>query len=118
MLLTIHIKSVYLFVQSNHLYLNIYKITGKIPCGKVATYGQIARLAGLGKNARVVGYALSALPQQTDLPWHRVINRLGKISYSPSRNDHDNLQKQLLISEGVEFSSSDSINLNIFLWNE
>ena len=105
-------------MQSNHLYLNIYKVVGKIPYGKVASYGQIARLAGLGKNARVVGYALSALPQHTDVPWQRVINRLGKISYSPSRNDHDNLQKQLLISEGVEFSSSDSINLNIFLWNE
>ena len=105
-------------MQSDHIYLNIYKITEKIPCGKVATYGQIARLAGIGKNARVVGYALSALPQQTNLPWHRVINRLGKISYSSSRNDHDNLQKQLLLSEGVEFGSSDRINLNIFLWNE
>jgi len=105
-------------MRSDYLYIDIYKITEKIPYGKVATYGQIARMAGIGRNARVVGYALSALPQQTDLPWHRVINRLGKISYSPSRNDHDNLQKQLLISEGVEFSSSDSINLNIFLWNE
>ena len=105
-------------MQSNHLYLKIYKVVGKIPYGKVSTYGQIARLAGLGNNARVVGYALSALPQHTDVPWHRGINRLGKISFSPSRNDHDNLQKQLLIAEGVEFDSSDRINLNIFLWNE
>lgn len=105
-------------VQTNQLYPKIYKIVAKIPFGKVATYGQIARLAGVGKNARIVGYALSALPQHIDIPWHRVINRLGEISYSPSRNNHDNLQKQLLISEGIEFDSMDRINLENFLWNE
>ena len=84
----------------------------------MATYGQIARLAGMGRNARVVGYALSALPNGSDVPWHRVINRLGKISYAPSRNDHDNLQRELLISEGITFDTSNSINLEIFGWNE
>jgi len=105
-------------VQTNQLYPKIYKIVAKIPFGKVATYGQIARLAGVGKNARIIGYALSALPQQIDIPWHRVINRLGEISYSPSRNDHDNLQKQILLTEGIKFDSVGRIDLKIYLWNE
>jgi methylated-DNA-protein-cysteine methyltransferase-like protein len=105
-------------VQTNQLYPKIYKIVAKIPFGKIATYGQIARLAGMGKNARIIGYALSALPQQIDIPWHRVINRLGEISYSPSRNDHDNLQKQLLLAEGIKFDSVGRIDLKIYLWNE
>lgn len=105
-------------MKTNQLYLRIYQVVKKIPFGKVATYGQIARIAGIGRNARVVGYALSALPREKNVPWHRVINHLGKISYSPSRNDHDNLQKVLLLSEGVEFNSSDRINLDIYLWNE
>lgn len=105
-------------MQTNQLYPKIYKIVAKIPFGKIATYGQIARLAGMGKNARIIGYALSALPQQIDIPWHRVINRLGEISYSPSRNDHDNLQKQLLLAEGIIFDSVGRIDLKIYLWNE
>ena len=103
-------------VQTNQLYPKIYKIVAQIPFGKVATYGQIARLAGVGKNARIIGYALSALPQQIDIPWHRVINRMGKISFSPSRNNHDTLQKYLLEQEGVLFNSENKIDLKKYLW--
>jgi methylated-DNA-protein-cysteine methyltransferase-like protein len=105
-------------VQKDHLYYKIYKTVEKIPFGKVATYGQIARLSGVGKNARIVGYALSALPDGYNIPWHRVINRMGKISCSPSRNDHDNLQRQILITEGVQFDVSGRIDLKIYLWDE
>lgn len=105
-------------MRSDQLYSQIYQIVSQIPRGKVATYGQIACLAGITGNARIVGYALSALSSQSDVPWHRVVNRLGKISYAPSRDEFDNLQKQLLISEGVNFDSSDRINLNIYQWNE
>ena len=58
----------------------IYDMVGRIPYGKVATYGQIAHLAGYPGRARQVGYALAGMPEEMDLPWHRVINAQGKIS--------------------------------------
>jgi methylated-DNA-protein-cysteine methyltransferase-like protein len=94
----------------------IYMIVKSISPGKVATYGQIAALVGPGLPARIVGYALHGLPEKTDIPWHRVINRMGKISFSPSRNNHDTLQKYLLEREGIRFNSEDIIDLQKFLW--
>jgi len=99
-------------------YQKIYQTVKKIPYGKVATYGQIAALAGIGRNARMVGYALFSLPDNLEIPWHRVINRKGEISYSPSRNQHDNLQRKLLEIEGVFFDTKQRIDLKKFLWNE
>jgi methylated-DNA-protein-cysteine methyltransferase-like protein len=96
------------------LYQNIYNIISKIPQGKVATYKQVAESAGIAGHARVIGYALHKLPEGSNVPWHRVINSKGKISYSISRNGHDDLQKILLINEGVQFSVSDVIDLNKF----
>ncbi|RYD89410.1 MAG: methyltransferase, partial [Sphingobacteriales bacterium] len=58
----------------------IYQVVALIPYGKVATYGQIARLAGLPRHARLVGYALNRLGAEHDLPWHPVINAQGRIS--------------------------------------
>ncbi len=58
----------------------VYAIVRQIPSGLVASYGQIARIAGGGVSARMVGYALAALPQGNDVPWQRVINSQGKIS--------------------------------------
>lgn len=102
----------------NKNYHNIYEIVKKIPYGKVATYGQIAALAGIGRNARMVGYALFSLPDDLEIPWHRVINRKGEISYSPARNQHDNLQRKLLELEGIVFDMNGRIDLKNFLWNE
>ncbi len=99
-------------------YKKIYDVVAKIPPGKVATYGQVAELAGMKGHARFVGYALHSLPQNSILPWHRVINRLGKISYAISRNTYDNLQKRLLESEGVRFDPEGKIDLNRFRWIE
>ncbi len=96
------------------LYQKIYDVISKIPKGKVATYKQIAELAGVAGHARMIGYALNKLPEGSNVPWHRVINSKGKISYSISRNGHDDLQKILLINEGVQFSVSDVIDLNKF----
>ena len=103
--------------KSNH-YNKIYTVVNKIPKGKVATYGQIAALAGIGRNARMVGYALSASPEHLNLPWHRVINSRGEISYSDSRGGYDYLQQKLLETEGVEFDSRGKIDLSRFKWNE
>ena len=94
----------------------IHNIIKQIPSGKVATYGQIASLVGPGMPARIVGYALHGLPENNDVPWHRVINSQGKISYSSSRKAHDSLQRMLLEDEGIQFGSTGRINLEKFLW--
>jgi len=83
---------------------NVYQIVKSIPEGKVMSYGQIAEL--LPKvTARMVGYALSALPEENDVPWWRVVNSQLKISLR-SEGGHDSLQKVLLMQEGVVFSAS------------
>ncbi|MEZ4703864.1 MAG: MGMT family protein [Bdellovibrionota bacterium] len=96
-------------VQKN-LYQKIYEEVANIPKGSVATYGQIAARVGSRFYARQVGYALSALPETTRIPWHRVVNQQGKISRR-SFPDSENVQRQLLESEGVCFSQSGKIDL-------
>ena len=78
-----------------------YRVIRKIPRGQVATYGQIARLAGLPGHARQVGYALHALRASTTVPWQRVINAAGRISLRPVTGGLS--QRMLLEREGVEF---------------
>ena len=96
-------------------WMRVYAVVGLIPPGRVATYGQIARLAGLGAGARQVGYALSALPDGSPTPWHRVINRLGEISLRRS-GGHDSLQRILLEREGVRFDQRGRVDLGAFGW--
>lgn len=97
-------------------YKQIYATVRKIPSGKVATYGQIADLAGLYGKARLVGYALFRVDRADDIPWHRVINAKGEISYSFQRQGGDYLQKVLLEEEGIEFKSNGKIDLNKYRW--
>ncbi len=97
--------------SSTNVYKLIYEVIVQIPEGKVATYKQVALLAGLGRQPRMVGYALNKAPAHLKLPWQRVINSQGKISYAISRNGHDDLQKQLLIEEGIVFSLKGVIDL-------
>jgi len=92
----------------------IYKTVKKIPRGKVATYGQIAELAGLEGHARQVGYALHNLPGASDVPWHRVINAKGEISPRSAGDSHE-LQRMLLEAEGVGFVG-DRVDLKRFRW--
>ncbi len=94
----------------------IYAIVKQIPYGKVATYGQIAELAGLYGKARLVGYALFRVDIKEDIPWHRVINAKGEISYSFQRQGGDYLQKVLLENEGIVFKNNGKINLNKYRW--
>ena len=77
-------------------YQQIYDVVRKIPPGKVLTYGQVAELAGLYGKARLVGYALFKVELASDLPWQRVVNAKGEISYSEARCGGDYLQKNLL----------------------
>lgn len=97
-------------------YSGIYEIVRHIPYGKVATYGQIARLAGIPGHARQVGYALHRLPEGTDVPWHRVINEQGRISLLPEGTGP--LQPWMLEAEGVVFNPDGTIPLGTFRWEE
>jgi len=97
-------------------YAGIYAVVAMIPRGRVATYGQIAELAGRPKQARQVGYALAALKPDTDVPWHRVINARGEISLrSPSGASA--LQRALLEREKVRFDADGRISLERFRWS-
>jgi methylated-DNA-protein-cysteine methyltransferase-like protein len=101
-------------MKSKLTYQKIYEIVREIPEGKVATYGQIAQMAGKC-TARMVGYAMSALPAGNDAPWHRVVNRQGKISMRSSGSE-DDLQRRLLINEGIFFDISGKIDLAVYRW--
>ena len=101
--------------QISPTYQKIYDTIKRIPSGKVATYGQIARLADLPKQARMVGYALYSLPEGQDIPWHRVINARGEISQLPDP-EWKTKQRYLLESEGVVFDSNGRIPLDKFQW--
>jgi methylated-DNA-protein-cysteine methyltransferase-like protein len=96
-------------------YERIYRVVRRIPRGKVATYGQIATLAGLDGHARQVGYALHALPTGTSVPWHRVINAQGKVSLR-SRIGPELEQEMRLRAEGVRFDAAGRVSLKRFGW--
>lgn len=86
-----------------------------IPYGKVATYGQVASVAGNYRAARQVAWILHSSSGKDNLPWHRVINRKGEISLQPGCGFEK--QKQLLEKEGVTFDRRGRIDLERFLWN-
>ena len=96
-------------------YKRIYAIVKQIPKGRVATYGQVARLAGLAGHARQVGYALNALPDGMDVPWHRVINFKGGIS-KRSIHVYEEIQRDLLEEEGVAFGADGRVSLQRYQW--
>jgi len=93
----------------------IYAVVKRIPRGRVATYGQVATLAGLDGHARQVGYALHDLPPQSNVPWHRVINARGEISPRSAGDSHE-LQRMLLEAEGVDFSLDGRVELKKYRW--
>jgi methylated-DNA-protein-cysteine methyltransferase-like protein len=95
----------------------IWRWVRKIPRGRVATYGQIAVLAGLEGHARQVGYALHNLPPRSNVPWHRVVNARGEISPRSAGDSHE-LQRLLLEAEGVEMDLRGRIDLKVFRWRK
>ena len=86
---------------------NVYEAVQLIPRGKVATYGQIARMIGAPRSSRAVGYALHANPRPGVIPCHRVVNREGRLP---------EIQAQLLESEGVEVGEDFIVDLEKYLW--
>ena len=101
--------------QPEHNWDRIYAAVRRIPRGRVATYGQIARLAGLPGHARQVGYALHALPEATTVPWHRVVNAEGCVS-PRSAGDWRFEQQRRLEDEGVEFDTLGQLALARYRW--
>lgn len=94
----------------------ICAVVRRIPLGWVATYGQIAAMAGLPRRARLVGRVLQRLDPATRIPWHRVVNARGEVSYSLSRNGGDALQRRLLEKEGIRFDGRNRLNLTRCRW--
>ena len=97
------------------LFNDIYTITKQIPAGKVATYGQIARLAGNPRASRQVGWALHQNPEPGVIPCHRVVNRFGGLCPSFAFGGAD-VQKQLLEVEGIEVDTNNKIDLEKYQW--
>lgn len=97
-------------------YERIYQIVRQIPVGQVATYGQIAELANMPGQARLVGYALYRVVETDEVPWHRVINAKGEVSHSPFREGSDYLQQELMEQEGVKFNQKNKIKLSEYQW--
>ncbi|MBR2030011.1 MAG: MGMT family protein [Clostridia bacterium] len=94
----------------------VYKIVKMIPRGKVANYGQIARLAGNGKMARQVGWALHVNPEPGVIPCHRVVMKDGRLTKSFAFGGID-IQKQLLESEGVVVGIDNKVDMTKYKWN-
>jgi methylated-DNA-protein-cysteine methyltransferase-like protein len=94
----------------------ICAVIRRIPPGWVATYGQVAAMAGMPRRARLVGRVLQRLDPATKIPWHRVVNAKGEVSYSLSRNGGDVLQRRLLEKEGLSFDDKNRLNLERCRW--
>ena len=100
--------------MSGTVFSAFYEIVRRIPAGSVATYGQVARLAGMSRNARLVGYAMAAC-QDPAVPCHRVVDRFGGTkaafdTFAPGT------QRALLEAEGVPFRPDGTVDLDLCLW--
>lgn len=98
-------------ILEQDLIYEILSVVGEIPVGCVATYGQIAKLIGRDKNARLVGKALSVAQYYGDYPCHRVVNHAGRLA--PGWQE----QKELLQQEGIPFINENRVDLKKCLWN-
>jgi methylated-DNA-protein-cysteine methyltransferase-like protein len=97
-------------------YADILDTVRRIPRGRVATYGQVAALAGYPRGARLVGAVLQRVPAGARVPWHRVINARGTLSF-PRNSEPYRLQRSKLEREGVRFHH-ERIALKYFQWQE
>jgi methylated-DNA-protein-cysteine methyltransferase related protein len=94
----------------------IHDVVRRVPAGRVTTYGDIAVLAGFPGQARLVGYALHALPAHSAVPWHRVINARGGISVGRTHPGGELVQRRLLEEEGVIFDAGGRVSLSHYRW--
>ncbi|HEY7473117.1 MAG TPA: MGMT family protein [Gemmatimonadota bacterium] len=102
--------------MASSFYDAVYRMVRRVPRGRVTTYGHVAALCGKPRAARTVGWALHALPEGSDVPWHRVINARGGISISKVGLPPE-LQRALLEAEGVEFGDDGGVDLRTWGWS-
>ncbi len=100
--------------QQKNSFAKIYEVVAKIPKGTVATYGQVARLAGNPRWSRVVGYALNVVPENSELPCYRVVNREGRVSAAFGLGE-ENLQIRMLEEDGIPVEN-DCVDLKKYQW--
>lgn len=93
-----------------------YEVVRRVPPGRVTTYGAVAIAAGLPGRARQVGYAMAALPDDHDVPWHRVINVKGEISTRRGVPTFEHIQRALLVGEDVVFDDFGRVDLDRYGW--
>jgi len=96
------------------VYARIYRVVRRIPEGRVASYGQVAQVAG-GCTARMVGYAMASVPPDASVPWQRVINSRGSISPRTGGEGHL-VQRALLEAEGIVFDAGGRVDWERFGW--
>lgn len=94
----------------------VYAIVGRIPPGKVTTFGRIAQALGEPRAARMVGWAISAVPSGLDLPCHRVVNRVGFLS-GGWHFGHPDVMRGMLLAEHVPFRDTYEVDLEHCLWD-
>jgi len=103
-------------VSASSTYRRIWAVVARIPHGRVATYGQVAALAGFPRHARLAGYALHALPLGSRIPWHRVVNAKGETSPRRDGSGHEHLQRAMLRREGIRFDRGGRLDLAARRW--
>jgi methylated-DNA-protein-cysteine methyltransferase-like protein len=102
--------------KANEIDQRIWQVVMLIPPGRVATYGDVARQAGLPGAARRVGRALRGLPEDTAIPWHRVINAQGRLVVAGG-DAAITSQRTRLEREGVSFRSGSALDLKRYRWS-
>lgn len=97
------------------LYDRIYRVVRRIPAGNVTSYGKIARMLNTGP--RQVGYAMAAVTEEQQVPWHRVVNSKGELSLR-KEGKADERQRQRLLEEGIVFDKNGRIDFDKYGWIE
>ena len=100
----------------NRFFEQVYQVVRRIPPGKVATYGQVARILGKPRGARTVGWALHSMPEDSNVPWQRVINARGIITLD-AHGPGGAIQRALLEVEGIVFDERGRIDLEVYGWD-
>jgi methylated-DNA-protein-cysteine methyltransferase-like protein len=100
---------------SDNFFERVYAVARQIPCGKVTSYGAIAKVLGAARSARMVGWAMNAAHNKEDVPAHRVVNRKGLLT-GKHHFDGTNLMQQLLESEGIVIIDNQIMDFESVFW--
>lgn len=96
--------------------LRVYAVVKRIPSGRVTTYGRIGKALGAARSARMVGWALNHIPDDQQIPAHRVVNRNGVLT-GAHHFGHPDAMRDMLVDEGVAFIDEITVDLAAHLWD-